>query len=234
MERHLDKQLAKLRNRIIKMCSLIDEQTEYMVRSIEEENAELARLAIEMDSKVNNFDVKIDKICQRIFALNQPVAMDLRLIMSALTINNNLERIGDISSDIASRFLMLKSKPDFYGQTKFHEMATVVMEMIKNAIDSFIEMDPDLAKKVIDANRTLIRLDQDNYNIIIELMKEKRADIDGGVALLVMSRLLQRMGDHATNIAEDIYFIVEAQMIKHNYEKYLFSQEDDDDDGDDA
>jgi phosphate transport system protein len=87
MERQLDIQLEKLKTRIIKMCSLVDEQVEFAIRSIEEENTELAQLVIERDKKVDKFDVKIDKICQKIFALNQPVAMDLRLIMSAMTIN---------------------------------------------------------------------------------------------------------------------------------------------------
>ena len=97
MERLLDAHLEKLKTRVIKMCSLVDEQLQFAIKSFEDEDLELAQSVIDRDRKVNKYDVKIDKICQKIFALAQPVAMDLRYIMSSLTINSNLERIGDIA-----------------------------------------------------------------------------------------------------------------------------------------
>jgi phosphate transport system protein len=227
MERLFDIQIEKLKTRLIKMCSLVDEQVEFAIRSVEEENIELAQLVVDRDKKVDKFDVKIEKICQKIFALNQPVAMDLRLIMSSLTIDNNLERIGDIAVNIAESFLILKKKPAFIGRTKFMEMSKISKEMVKDSIDAFIENNAKLAQKVIKTDDLLDELNRENHKILIEIMKEKAAYIDPAVSLLVTSRQMERMGDHATNIAEDVYFIVEAQLIKHKYEKYLMSDEED-------
>jgi phosphate transport system protein len=233
MERHFDIQLEKLKTKIIKMCSVVDEQVEFALRLFDDLNPELAKLIIERDKKVDKYDVKIEKICQRIFALNQPVAMDLRMIMSALTINTNLERIGDITVNIAESSLLLKTKPEFFSRTKLAEMGSNAKEMIKSSIDSYIEGSSDLAQKVIKADDIVDNLNRENHKILIEIMKEDPENIEPGVVLLGISKHLERMGDHATNIAEDVFFITEAQVIKHKYEKYLIQQEEQDDEDDD-
>lgn len=230
MERLLDEHIEKLKTRVIKMCSLVDEQVQSAIKSIEEENLELAQQVIEKDTKVDKYDNKIDKICQKIFALTQPVAMDLRLIMSSLTINNNLERIGDIAVNIAEYCIMIKNKPAFFHQTKLEEMFKVSTQMLKDAIDAYISGNEALAKTVIEADDKLDQLNFDNHKILIEIMKHSPDNIEPGIALLVMSRQLERLGDHCTNIAEDVFFIVEAHLVKHKYEKYLFSDEKEDDD----
>ena len=229
MERLLDEHIEKLKRRVMKMCSLVDEQVQSAVRAVEEENLELAKEIIEKDNKVDKYDNKIDKICQKIFALTQPVAMDLRLIMSSLTINNNLERIGDIATNIAEYILMIKKKPAFYNQSKLEEMFTVAKQMLKDSIDSYINGDETLAKSVIEADNHLDKLNFDNHQIFIEIMKQNKDNIEPAVALLVMSRQIERLGDHCTNIAEDVFFIVEAHLVKHKYEKYLFADEKEDD-----
>lgn len=229
MERLLDEHLEKLKTRIIKMCSLVDEQVQFAGKAVEEENLEMAKLVIEHDSKVDKHDLKIDKICQKIFAVAQPVAMDLRYIMSALTINSNLERIGDIAVNIAESILLIQKKPSFYDQTKLPEMFFLAQEMLKDSIDSFINSNAELAKKVIVADDKLDKLNAENHNILKEIMKLSPDNIESAVALLVMSRELERVGDHSTNIAEDVFFIVQAQLVKHKYEKYLFADENNDD-----
>jgi phosphate transport system protein len=228
MERLLDEHIEKLKRRVMKMCSLVDEQVQSAVRAVQEENLELAKEIIEKDNKVDKYDNKIDKICQKIFALTQPVAMDLRLIMSSLTINNNLERIGDIATNIAEYILMIKKKPAFYNQSKLEEMFTVAKQMLKDSIDSYINGDETLAKSVIEADDHLDKLNYDNHQIFIEIMKQNKDNIEPAVALLVMSRQIERLGDHCTNIAEDVFFIVEAHLVKHKYEKYLFADDKDD------
>ena len=228
MERLLDEHIEKLKRRVMKMCSLVDEQVQSAIRVVQEENLELAKEIIEKDNKVDKYDNKIDKICQKIFALTQPVAMDLRLIMSSLTINNNLERIGDIATNIAEYILMIKKKPAFYNQSKLEEMFTVAKQMLKDSIDSYINGDETLAKSVIEADNHLDKLNFDNHQIFIEIMKQNKDNIEPAVALLVMSRQIERLGDHCTNIAEDVFFIVEAHLVKHKYEKYLFADEKDD------
>lgn len=230
MERLLDEHLDKLKTRVIKMCSLVDEQVQNAVKAVEEDNLELAQYVIERDKKVNKFDVKIDKICQRIFALAQPVAMDLRYIMSSLTINSNLERIGDIAVNIAENIILIKQKPDFYSETVLERMFLITKQMLKNAIDAFIGANPELAKEVILADDVVDKLNAENHLILKSIMKRSPENIEGAVALLVISRELERLADHATNISEDVFFIVEAQLIKHKYEKYIFGDEESDED----
>ena len=232
MERLLDEHIEKLKSRVIKMCSLVDEQVQSAIKAVDDENLELAKEVIEKDKKVDKYDNKIDKICQRIFALTQPVAMDLRLIMSSLTINNNLERIGDIACNVAEYIIMIEKKPEFFSQTKIDSMFTVVRQMLKDSIDSYIQGSESLARSVIDADNTLDQMNFDNHKILIEIMKQSPANVEPGIALLVMSRQLERLGDHCTNIAEDVFFIVEAHLVKHKYEKYLFADDKEEDDDD--
>jgi phosphate transport system protein len=229
MDRLLDEHIEKLKRRVMKMCSLVDEQVQVAIKAVQEENLELAKEVIEKDNKVDKYDNKIDKICQKIFALAQPVAMDLRYIMSALTINSNLERIGDIAVNIAENILLIKKKPVFFTKTKLEEMFKIVQEMLKNAIDAFILPDAELAKKVILSDDLIDRMNTDNNMILKEIMKQSPDNIESAVALLAISREIERLADHSTNIAEDVFFIVEAQLIKHKYEKYLFGDEKEDD-----
>jgi len=228
MERLLDEHIEKLKSRVIKMCSLVDEQVQLAIKSVEEDDLELAKAVIEKDHKVDKYDIKIDKICQKIFALTQPVAMDLRLIMSSMTINNNLERIGDIAVNIAEYALMIQKKPVFFKETKLDQMFGVSKQMLKDAIDSYITGNEVLAKSVIEADNVLDKMNYDNHQILTGIMKQNPDNVEPGIALLVMSRQLERIGDHCTNIAEDVFFIVEARMVKHKYEKYLFADDKDD------
>ena len=230
MERQFEQQLEKLKTRILKMCSLVDEQVDLAIRAIDEENPALAEIVLEKEKKVDKYDIKIDKICQKIFALNQPVAMDLRLIMSALTINTNLERMGDIAVNIVENSKLIGKKPDWISKTHFAEMARISREMIRLSIDSFIQDDAQLAKKVIETDKVLDNYNKENHKILIDIMRQNPDNIQTAVALLVISRQLERLGDHATNIAEDVFFIVEARMVKHKYEKYLFGEDNDTDD----
>lgn len=228
MERILDEHIEKLKARVIRMCSLVDEQVQSAIKSVEDENLELAKQVIENDKKVDKYDNKIDKICQKIFALTQPVALDLRLIMSSLTINNNLERIGDIAVNIAEYAIMIQKKPSFINQTKLEEMFKVAKQMLKDAIDSYIGGNEKLARSVIEADDHLDKLNVDNHKILIEIMKQNPENVESAVALLVMSRQVERLGDHCTNIAEDVFFIVEAHLVKHKYEKFLFDDDKED------
>jgi len=230
MERQFEQQLEKLKTRVLKMCSLVDEQVDLAIRAIDEENPALAEIVLEKEKKVDKYDIKIDKICQKIFALNQPVAMDLRLIMSALTINTNLERMGDIAVNIVENSKLIGKKPDWISKTHFAEMARISREMIRLSIDSFIQDDAQLAKKVIETDKVLDNYNKENHKILIDIMRQNPDNIQTAVALLVISRQLERLGDHATNIAEDVFFIVEARMVKHKYEKYLFGEDNDTDD----
>ena len=124
----------------------------------------------------------------------------------------------------------MKKKPQFIKETKFEDMAKLVRVMIKTAIDSFIDNNAEYARKVIEMDDDLDMLDKENQRIIVEIMKRDSKYIEEGVAMLGISRMMERLGDLATNIAEDVYFIVEAHLIKHRYEKYLFRDDQDEED----
>jgi phosphate transport system protein len=158
--------------------------------------------------------------------------MDLRYIMSSLTINSNLERIGDIAVNIAENVVLIQKKPEFYNNTKLEEMFNLTKRMLKNSIDAFIGGNPELAKEVILTDDVVDRLNAENHQILKSIMKQSPENIEGAVALLVISRELERIADHSTNIAEDVFFIVEAQLIKHKYEKYIFGEEENENDSD--
>ncbi len=226
MERLFDIQIEKLKTKLIKMCSLVDEQVEFAIRSVEENNRALADIVEERDDKVDKYDIKIEKICQKMFALNQPVAMDLRLIMSALKINANLERIGDIAVNIALDSKDLDSTPSFFERLHFNEIADIARSMIKMAIDSFIDNDIDLAKKVITSDDKLDDLVNEDSNLLKEIMKEKPENVEPGLIFYSIFQELERLGDHATNIGEEVYFIMKAQSIKHSNEDLLDSSDD--------
>lgn len=230
MERQFEIHIEKLKTRIIKMCSLVDEQVDYAFKAIADDNPELSKSVIVNDNKVNKQDRKVEKICQKIIALNQPVAMDLRLIMSALTISNNLERVGDLAKNISYSFIDMQSKPNFIKETKHFEMTSVAKEMLRDAIDAYNGNDIALAKKVIETDDILDELYKTNRLILIDLMQKDKANIKNAVLLLEISRQLERIGDQSTNIAEDVYFIVQAQVIKHKYEKYIYTDLEDDED----
>jgi len=217
MFNRIEIQIYKLNRRMIKMCSLVDEQLASALQSIYKEDIDLAEKVIKLDDKVDRYDTKISESCQKILALNKPVSTDLRLLMSAPIINYNLERIGDIAVNLCENFLLKKKKPSFFDRIKFVDMASIVQEMLKNSIDSYIRMDVGLAKKVIVSDKILDRLNVENHNLIIDVMKENSEYIEDAVAYLVMCRQLERIGDHACNIAEEVFFISEGRAIKHNY-----------------
>lgn len=221
MLRHFDQQLDKLKSRLIKMTGLVDEQVEFAIRAVEEGNTELADLVSERDSKVDKYDLKIDKICMKLFALNQPVAMDLRLIMSAMTINSNLERMGDLAAELAGNTKYLNPKPDYLGEIEFSRIASLSREMVRLSIDAFVDGNARMADKVLLMDDSLDELIKEKSSQIIVIMKNRPETIDQAVRLYSIYHSFERLGDHATNIAEMVYFIVEAEMIKHRYEKFI-------------
>lgn len=124
---------------------------------------------------------------------------------------------------------MIEKKPAFYSKTRLELMFKVVLQMLKDAIDSYMQGNEKLARSVIESDDNIDKMNVENHKILIEIMKQHPDNIEPAIALLVMSRQLERLGDHCTNIAEDVFFIVEAHMVKHKYEKYLFDDDKDDD-----
>jgi len=217
MSRHLDLDLDHLRTLIVRMGSLVEDQVDYAVKAVIDGDPSLARFVIERDAKVDEFDNEIDCHCMNIFALAQPVAVDLRLLMAALKINNELERIGDIAVDVARHVEPLMQHSEFLRTTPLQEMAQASREMMRWAIESFVDSDPWIARRVLRSDAMVDRLDKETSHAMTTIMRERRECAEVASRVVLLSRHLERLADHATNIAEDVIFLVEAKIIKHQY-----------------
>jgi phosphate transport system protein len=224
MNKVFEAELDKLRTRIIKMGSLVDEQVEYAFRALNEWNTAMALLVMDRDSKVDKLDVKIEKQCQRIFALQQPVARDLRLIMAALQINSNLERMGDLAFNVARSVEALVPYRSYIDSLELTQMTDAVHTMVRHTIDSFVNNDPELAISIMKSD---IRVDQYEQRIgrqIVELMKREAEFIEAGAQLLIQLRNMERLADHATNIAEDVIFFTQAKTVRNRFDQEAFEE----------
>ncbi len=215
MHRSFEEDLDKLRTRLIRMGSIVEEQVEFAFRALLENNSPLAQLVIERDEKVDALDLKIDAQCQRIFALYQPVASDLRLLLAALKINNELERIGDMALDIARIALEVPEIRQLAHTVGLERMTKAVFTMVKHSLDSFISADVDLAKRLLALDATVDSLEREIFQHTVELMQREPAWILPGAKLVTVLRSLERMADHATNIAENVIFLTEARLVRH-------------------
>ncbi|HMQ68779.1 MAG TPA: phosphate signaling complex protein PhoU [Ignavibacteria bacterium] len=216
MLHYLEEELEQLRKKIIKMGSLVEEQVEFSFRALFEGNLELAETVKSRDDEVDKYDIKIDKHCQRIFALTQPVANDLRLIMTALMINSDLERMGDIAVNISERAENLVDYSDLLKEMRVDEIAVKVQKLIKMSIDSFVNGDAELAKNLIKADAEVDKLDSVIFDLLAYKMKDNSELIVPGMHILTLVRNIERLADHATNIAEDVIFMIDAKIIKHS------------------
>ncbi len=216
MFHYLEEELEQLRTRIIKMGSLVEEQIEFAFRSLFEGNLELANIVINRDDQVDKFDIKIDKLCQRIIALTQPVAFDLRLIMTALMINSDLERMGDIAVNIAERSAHLIGYQDLLKKMRVDEMARKVQRIIKMSIDCFVNSDAEQAKEIIKVDTEIDNLDREIFDLLTNEMKSDPGLIVPCSHILTLARNIERLSDHATNVAEDVIFLIDAKIIKHS------------------
>jgi phosphate transport system protein len=216
MERHFERELSELKNNLVAMGSLVDQQINKACNALFEGDLELAERVIQTDVAVNDFDTLIDKQCQRIFALSQPVAIDLRLLMSSLKINNEIERIGDIAVNIAERVEPLVLHQRFLHGTRLSEMAQIARIMVRDSLDAFVGNNPGIATRVLESDDVVDSLDRTIFKQMVTAMKADSDMIDPASHIIVLSRHIERLADHSTNIAEDVIFLVNAKMVKHN------------------
>jgi phosphate transport system protein len=216
MTRHFEIEIDQLRTMLIRMGSLVEEQIDCAVRALVKGDLGLVRLVMDRDKMVDEYDNTIDQQCMKIFALTQPVAVDLRLLMAALKINNELERIGDIAVNLCERVESLAVHLELLRKTQLVVMAESAREMMKLAIDSFVNNDPRLATKVLESDDYIDQLDRDTFRLMTKVMKESPEFIEPAVHIVILSRHIERLADHATNIAEDVVFLVNAKIIKHH------------------
>jgi phosphate transport system protein len=218
MKEHFAEQLEHLRRRLILFGAEVEKQIAAAVEALSEGSAAKARAVIAADEQIDRTEVEIEEEAIQLFALQQPVAVDLRLLIGALKINNDLERIGDHAVNIAEgaeRISTLKPKP-VKPFVDLPHMAEIAMSMLKNALDSFVNRDTALANEVIRKDDVL---DEKNQSLIRELltyMAETPSLISYCLELISVSKNLERVGDLATNIAEDTIYIAQAKVVKHH------------------
>ncbi len=214
MHRHFEEDFDKLRTRLIRMGSLVEEQVEYAFRALLTSNESLAQLVIERDDKVDNLDLKIDRQVQRLFALQQPVASDLRLLLAAIKINNELERIGDAALVIA-RLTFEEGIRHIVDEVGFDRITTNTFKMVKASLDSFINNDAKLAHHVMSTDDNVDELEVEISAEIVRQMEENPVLIKCGTRLIVGLHNIERIADRATNISENVIFLSEAKVVRH-------------------
>jgi len=219
MERQFDEELAALKEALMRMATLVEESIAHSVQALKERNEELAQHVFEREEAINDLDVEIEQMAMKLIALKQPMAGDLRMIVSAMKMGGELERIGDEAVNIAERAQELLKVPLLKPLLDIPRMASLAQNMVRDSIRSFIDQDAGLAKNVCERDDEVDNL---CYQVFRELLTFTMADpatIPRAVELILISRHLERIADHATNISEDVIYQVEGRTIKHHFEE---------------
>ncbi len=221
MERHFDLELKDLKTELLKMGAFAEEAIFKSIEALKNRDGDLAKSVIDNDKNVDELELTIDEKCIDLIALYQPMAKDLRFITTGMKINAELERIADIAVDIAQRTLEIVDKPLLKPLVDIPKLATIAQNMVKMAIDSFIKGDIELARKVLmsdpEANGCRNSIQKE---LIEEYMAKDGSTAPRAVQLLLIARFLERICDHTTNIAEDVIYLVQAQVVRHHPEKF--------------
>ena len=216
----MKREIEKLKQKLLTLCSAVEEQLWEAVKSIRNRDVDLARRVIDEDSRIDQMEVYSEELCLKVLALYQPVAIDLRFIITALKITSDLERIGDLSVNVAERSLFLSSHDPIDMPFDFETMAEKTQVMVRQSIDALINMDTQLAHQVTRSDDEVDALNRDMYNLVKEGILGHPEHIEALIHLLSVSRHLERIADHATNIAEDVIYMVEGRIIRHHAEDY--------------
>lgn len=220
MERHLDQELKELNIDILKMGAYAEEAIFKSVEALKNRDNEMAKSVIENDNNIDKLELAVDEKCIDLIARYQPMAKDLRLITTGMKINAELERIADIAVDIAQRTLEIADKPLLKPLVDIPKLTAIAQNMVKTAIDSFVKGDIELAKKVLLSDPQADQLrNRIQKELVEDYMMKDASTAPRAVQLLLITRFLERICDHTTNIAEDVIYMVQAEVVKHHPEK---------------
>jgi len=209
------KEIRELRDLLLQMSDLVDEQFANAIDALLNRDAELAKQVAERDDEVDALELKIDEQCERILALYQPVAVDLRTIIVAVKINTDLERMGDHAKNLARNTKHVVCAPEALTCTRLREMADTSRSMLHKVQDAFLERDRVLARKVLALDRQVNRLHRENFYALVEHAQNHPEQAEPVAHLLTASKALERFSDHAKNIAEGVVFLIEGVDIRH-------------------
>lgn len=220
MSIHLKKEIDHLKKELLTLCGMVEENLWQAVKSIKNRDVQLAQKIIDSDIQTDQMEVKVEEDCLKILALHQPVAIDLRFIITALKINNDLERIGDLTVNIAERSQFLSLQKPIDMPFDFETMAEKTQVMVKKSLDALINIDCQLASEVCEADDEIDAINRHMYDQVKDQIKQHPENIETLIHLLSVSRHLERIADHATNIAEDVIYMVRGEIVRHQTEKY--------------
>lgn len=215
IDRHYDEELQELRHHLLEMGGFVEKQIADAVRALVDRDDEFARLVIERDRTVNRMEVQIDDICLRLLALHQPAARDLRLITTALKINTDLERAGDMAENICERVIEICREPQLKPLIDVPRMAAIAQGMLRQALDAFVREDTELALQVCHQDDDVDQLADQLLRELLTFMLEDPHTISRALRLIFISKYIERLADHATNIAEMVIFMVKGKSIRH-------------------
>lgn len=218
MERHhFEEELQVLKQRLLNMGALVEERVHQAVLALIERRLDVAEQVAHGDGVVNALQIEIDDRALKLLALQQPMAGDLRLITSAMKINADLERIGDQAVNIAETVQRLIPQPPLKPLIDIPRMAEIAQRMTHDSLDAFVKKDPHLARDVLQRDDDVDQLKDQVFRVLLTYMMADPGTIERALGLILISRNLERIADHATNIAEDVIFLVEARDVRHHH-----------------
>lgn len=218
---HIAKAIDDLKRDLIGLGSRVEENVREAIEALAKRDVTLAKHVIEGDHSVDDLEVEIEEECLKILALHQPVAIDLRKIVAALKITNDLERIGDLAVNIAERSEFISSQPAPSVVLDFPLMCQKAQWMLKNSLDAFVRSDTNLARQVCLADDEVDAINSQMYGQVQEGIRQEIADTEVLLHLLSVSRHLERIADLATNIAEDVIYMIDGEIVRHSVEDYV-------------
>ncbi len=218
MERHhFEEELQALKNRLLTMGALVEERVHRAVRALIDRRLDEAEAVIAADKEVNDLQIDIDDRCLKLLATQSPLAIDLRLITAAMKINADLERIGDQAVNIAENVIKLLPQPPLKPLIDIPRMAELAQQMTRDALDAFVKKDPALGRDVLRRDDEVDNLKDQVFRELLTYMMADPGTIQRALSLILISRNIERIADHATNIAEDVIFLVEAKDVRHHH-----------------
>ena len=213
---HFQDELEQLKARLLEMGGLAEDRVRSAVRALVDRDAALVEQVLGGDAPINQLHIEIDSRCVKLIALHQPMAVDLRSILSAVKINTDLERVGDLAINIAEAALRYLTHSPVKALIDIPRMADIAHGMLRDALDAFVRLDTLLAQQVLDADDALDALKTQVFRELLTYMLQDPHTIEPSLDLILVSRHLERIGDHATNIAEDVIFMVSARDVRHH------------------
>jgi phosphate transport system protein len=212
------RELDNIKKMTLSLGAMVEERVRLAVEAVENKDAEAAQRVIKTDYEIDEMEVEVEETCLKVLALHQPVAVDLRFLIAVIKINNDLERIGDQAVNIAQRVAVLAKRHDVNFNFDYTRMAEKAQAMLRMSLDALVNLDEDLALKVVTMDDEVDTIQRDAYDRIKSAMKENSDKIGYMINLLLVSRHLERLADHATNIAEEVIYLIEGEIIRHgNY-----------------